>query len=149
MKEASKKVTITIAAILICLIICTLPLSITSIVLGAIRPGNCDNKTQFGMDTGQYLIGSGISSIISLLIYIVPFIFLYFTGNEFVGTIVLLVVSIIVILFDIIWFIIGGFVLFQSNIECIKSGSSHVVYCLVLWIMLAVQILTKGRASYK
>lgn len=42
-------------------------------------------------------------------------------------------------LFGIVWFILV--LLYFSNIECIKLGSAHVIFALVVWCISAVQIL--------
>lgn len=128
---------------LVCLIVCTviviLPLSIATVVIGALAPGPCDHVDVMGLDVAQYLLGLGIASLVTCVIMIISYILLMFESNIVagVGGIVLIIISILNALFGIAWFIIGGIVLFRGNIDCIRNSSMHVVYALVLWCLSA------------
>lgn len=127
-------------AILLCLAVCLLPLGITSIVLGILKPGPCDYVDKMDLDVARYLLGLGISTIAVTIIIIVLLALILFEYAIKKVTIALIVVNIIAILFGIAWFIVGAIILFRSNIECIKVGSSHVIYALVLWCLSAISI---------
>lgn len=139
---------------LICLIVCTiivvLPLSIATIVIGAVAPGPCDHVDIMGLDVSQYLLGLGIASLVSCAVMIVSYILLMFESDIVagVGGIILIIISVVNVLFGIAWFIVGGVVLFRGNIDCIRNSSMHVVYALVLWCLSAFHFL-KNCCSFK
>jgi hypothetical protein len=137
--------------VIICLIVCLtvvlLPLSIASIVLGAVHPGSCDYDDAMGINVSKYLLGLGIASLVFSVATVLLFIYILLfkdgeldseTGIVF-GVYILLVV--IQALFGMAFFIVGGVILFRGNIDCIRNGSSHVIFALVLWCLSAFQIL--------
>ena len=46
-----------------------------------------------------------------------------------------ILVQVLNMVFGLIWFIIGGIILFRSNISCIRNGTAYVIYALVLWCL--------------
>lgn len=103
----------------------TLAFAITSIVLS--QDGkDCNEKDVMGLSVADYLLGSGISSII--LIVLLGFVLLgYINDNEeswYFGVIVV----ILYVLFGISWFIIGAVIMFRSNTECIHWESWYCIY---------------------
>lgn len=124
-----------------CLVFVSLPLAITSIILGATTPGNCDYTDVMGLDVGQYLLGLGISSI-TVTIVLILLIASFLLDMKNIGIVcITLCVSVLSVFFGLCWFIIGAVILFRGNIECINSGSSHVIYALVLWSVSAFNLL--------
>jgi hypothetical protein len=125
---------------LICVLIITLPLAITSTVLGAIHPGSCDYTDAMGLNAAQWLLGLGISSIIVIVILGACFGIILFEMESCIlfGGIGVMVITVLNILFGIAWFVVGGIILFRGDIECIRNGSSHVIYALVLWCISAL-----------
>ena len=134
----SNKVAIIVS--LVCLVLLTLPLAITSIVLGSTSPGSCDYTDKMGLNVGQYLLGLGISSLIACVILIMCNVAILCEVT--VAAIAMTALSILTVLFGLAWFIIGAIILFRGNIDCIKNGSSHVIYALVLWCISALQCFT-------
>ena len=133
--------TVTIIITLVLTAILGFGLGIASTVLGAIQPGDCDYEDTMGLDIGQYLLGLGISSIIITTITI-GLLGLLLCGIEPVSTKYTLTgVNAIAGLFGTAWFIVGGVILFRGNIDCIRDGSSHVIYALVLWCISTFNLL--------
>lgn len=137
------------------LILFAIPTGIISIVIAFLKPGNCDKVDYSGFDVSTYLMGFGFSNVIVSLFIIFQLIInsvaKYFKMLNLTKTIPLniAVLQIIYGLFNIIWFIIGGIVLFRSNIECINSGSAHVIYALVLWCLSVCNIFINTFCQYK
>ncbi|XWV25709.1 hypothetical protein QJ857_gp0036 [Tupanvirus soda lake] len=133
------------SALVICMIVFTaliiLPLGITSIVLGAIAPGECDYQDKMGLDTAQYLLGLGISSVVTCVLLIIFYLFLLCEACVPIAAIGIVVVSILNALFGLAWFIVGAVILFRGNVDCIRYGSTHVIYALVLWCISAFHLL--------
>src|SRR5687767_6356497 len=102
-----------IIAFITCFLLCYLPICVVSIILGAIKPGSCDNVDPIGLSVSQYLIGSGVSSIIIIILMVTGFAIVLKDG--IVSHIWLVTVAVVSGVFNIIWIIIGGIVLFRSN----------------------------------
>src|SRR5207253_1673739 len=106
---------------------------------GAIAPGNCDlTDSGTNLTVGNYLIALGVISLTTSLLIIVIGLHFILSGmhlskaNKFCYVIyaILLVAT---VLAGFAWFIVGAVVLFRGNLDCIRSGSSHVIYALILW----------------
>ena len=50
-------------------------------------------------------------------------------------------------LFGVAWFIVGGVILFRSNLQCIQIGAPYVVYALIMWLLMAIEILRGSNAE--
>ena len=120
---------------------CALPLAITSVVLGAQQPGSCDIKDRMGLDVGDYLLGSGISGIVVCVLLSFMYILVLLDVSPYVAGGGALVVTVLSALFGLAWFIVGAIILYRGNIECIKEGSTHVIYALVMWCLSALSLL--------
>lgn len=117
-----------------------LPLSIASIVLGATHPGTCDMTDVMGLNVGQYLLGLGIASLILSSMLLILFTTLACCPTGAAASIPMIILIVLNGLFGFAWFIVGAVILFRGNIDCIKAGSTHVIYALVLWCISALQI---------
>lgn len=82
-----------------------------------------------GINLSDYLFASGISGFI--LNTLILSVFISALLEVKFDTVAILILN---ILFNIIWIIIGGIILFRSNIECINSRYNFTIYTLVLWI---------------
>lgn len=60
--------------------------------------------------------------------------------NDFI-TAVLVFAFFIYMIWDIVWMIGGGLILFRSNIDCIQTGSIMAIYSLINWCVNIVFIL--------
>lgn len=105
-----------------------LALSVTNIILSFFNPNKCNYIDKIGLDVSDYLLGLGISGLITS-------IFLFVSFYRKMKHIAILIVMILNSLFSIIWLIIGGIILFEENMECIKNGTSYVIYALVMWCL--------------
>lgn len=134
-------------AIKFCIICCPLAigisLGIACIVLGVTSPGQCDMTDEMGLDVGDYLLGLGIFSLVVMVITAGFSGVIVLGGDRFatVASMLLCCLAFLSVLFGIAWFIVGAVILFRSNIECIRVGSSHIIFALVLWCMSAFHIL--------
>lgn len=128
---------------LICILIFVLPLAFINIVLGIFHPGKCDYTDILGFNVAQYLLGLGISNLIisfALIILYTMFIYKIKSCTNFMR-ISLIVIIITNNLFGMAWFIIGGIILFRGNLECIRNGSSLIIYALVIWCISALNTI--------
>lgn len=125
----------------------SLSLSITTTIIGSLRIGNCDRLDMMGLYVSDYLLGLGISGIISAVIQIILCILMLraiLRSKEALYKCFMILCTafnIILLIFNISWFIVGGIILFRSNIECIRSSSVSVIYALVVWCIEALSIL--------
>ena len=124
-----------IICVAVCFVVVSLPLGITSIVLATKDTQYCDYVDQMGLDVKQYLLGAGIVSV-TITSIIVCFLFT-FMCSEKLPMIGIVVTAIVNTIFGLIWFIIGGVILFRSNLDCMTEGSVPVIYALVLWCISA------------
>lgn len=125
----------------VCMLLIATPLAIASIILGVQSPGTCDKEDVMGLNVGEWLIGSGASQ---LIIVVLSALFVGLMMADVMAELMmvaLLIVTVLAILFGMAWFIIGGVVLFRGNIECIREVSSHVIFALVLWCISALRLL--------
>lgn len=122
---------------IICFLIVALPLGITSIYLSQAESDQCDYTDKLGLDIKQYLLGSGIASII-VACMIAIFGIMFTCCDEAIPSTGIAITVVINSLFGFAWFIIGAIILFRSNIECIREGSIPVIYALVLWCLSAL-----------
>ena len=122
-------------------VVIMLPIGIADIVLGVTHPGKCDYKDRMGLTVGQYLLGAGIASCAICVISVACYIALLHEQSKYIGTACIITLTVISILFGTAWFIVGSVILFRANIECIRIGSTHVVYALVMWIIAAFQLV--------
>lgn len=135
----NKKVAIMLVVMGLVIVLFGYPIFITCVVLGVQKPGECDHQDDMGLDVGDWLLGTGIAYIIIITIYLGKLVYLFISGMKY-GTISQILDVIILIasaLFAIAWTICGGVILFRSNIECIKDGSKHVIFALVIWCFAA------------
>ena len=116
-------------------------LGIIAIILSQVRPQDCDiMDSGLQLHAADYLLGVGI---VYLIFGTVFFLRLYYSRWHETGLRYLLLLALV--LFSIIWCIIGGIVLFRSNIECIHGGHSvPVISALVYWCLTIFNLLFLG-----
>jgi len=127
--------------VLVCVLVISLPLAITSTIMGALHPGSCDNTDIMGLNISQYLLGLGISSLIFIVALVLCLALGFLNVAPACMAIAGLVVTILTAVFGFIWFIVGAIILFRGNIACISAGSTSVIYALVMWCISAVSIV--------
>ena len=106
-----------------------LPLAIVSIYMSQTQGGECDYEDAIGLNIKEYLFIGGIVNIAIVLAVVIGLCI------SLVTSIPLYILLALNTAFSIIWFVIGGIVLFRSNLECIREGSVPVIYALVLWCL--------------
>lgn len=161
-----------ICCLLVMVAIFVLPLSIASIVVGAIQYHTCHNMTiiypnlsmnntnpivnivctcdytdVMGLNVSQYLLGLGIPSLIFACVLVICLSMVVICESP-LSSIPIFVIAILNGVFGTIWFIIGAVILFRSNIQCIQTGCVHVIFALVLWCLSALATL-KSICSVK
>lgn len=109
-------------------------ITLPSIIVGAVAPCECDNTDPMGLNVAQYLLGFGIFSLIFNFSMAIIYLILFFKENILLIFILPFIIIANTIIF-IAWFVIGAMILFRSNIECINSGSCHVIFALVVWFL--------------
>ncbi|XWV25708.1 putative orfan [Tupanvirus soda lake] len=123
--------------IFFCIIL--LAFSIVTIIMGALSPGSCDHFDKIGINVSDYILGAGISSFVVNLIMTFTFTMILLGIINSIPIIVIVLLTLYSI-FSFVWFIIGGVVLFRSNIECIKEESPAVIFALILWCINGLHI---------
>jgi hypothetical protein len=104
---------------------------IAEIILAEVRSNDCnliDSGTN--LSPKSFLVGAGIVDIIKgsgILICLI--------SKELAEMINITCIICLILLFNIIWFIIGAVILFRSNIECINEGSLPAISALVAWLI--------------
>lgn len=118
---------------------------IVPMVIGTLDPVLCDHIDIIGLSINTYLYGLGIVVLICHGSILVAPCFPCLpccpgsTDDKF--PILLKLFHIIFIIFKYIWFVLGGIVLFRSNMECIHEKNSRAIYCLCLWCMWGLETL--------
>jgi len=106
---------------------------IISIIVAMVRPYDCNLSD---IDTGSisprgFLLVSGTFNCIQgFLCSLYLFSTQIVNSNSNFYKVILFAIC----LFDIVWKIIGGFILFRSNIECINKFSVPVIGAIIAWV---------------
>lgn len=116
-------------------------LSIITITFSSLDFHDCVYFVKLGLTVTQYLLGIGIWSLVNSTIISILIFYEY-------SRIVILLLTIISTIFGSIWFILGIFILFGSNIDCIRHGAGYIIYSLVLWCLTVIQIVINCFCSY-
>lgn len=116
----------------------SLPLGITSIVLSQ-EETDCDYEDSMGLDISDYLLGLGIFMSVVTFNSLLSSIIAIF--NEHHGAILMFIFIIFNFMFSFSWFIVGGIILFRSNVDCINEGGTVTVFALVMWCLSAFSFL--------
>ena len=136
--------TAVVVCLLVCLLIFTLPFAIASIVLGT-KEGQCDNTDIMGLNVADYLLGSGIASLVTILLLVATAIGAI---NKSAVCGVLGIVSIVLSgLFSIAWTVVGGVILFRSNLDCIHSSYPYVCYAVFMWCWTVWSMCSNSSSS--
>ncbi len=124
----------------ILLLLVIVPLAVASIVLSQ-QPSQCDHvDVGVNLSVGQWLLGYGIFSLVST--FSVCFLLWFFLHTQAIVWFYMLIsISFLASLFGIAWFIVGGVVLFRSNLDCIRSGAPTVVFALAMWCLMALTVV--------
>lgn len=120
-------------------IVLTLPLGITSIVVGS-QIGACDIRdSMLNLNIQNYLLIHGIISLAFGIVNIALTTGIIYSGFKHLFTKISVCFSLLDILFRVYWTITGGIILFHSNIECIHANSPSVIYALILWCYIIIE----------
>jgi hypothetical protein len=142
-----KCLVITVGCIFLFLVI---PIGIASITISQVESNQCDYRDIMGLDIKQYLLGAGIASIgFNLLLVIFLVIsWMSMTSSRYeIFSICTTVTFVTNVLFGIAWTIIGGVILFRSNMACIEQGVPLVCYALIVFIIAFASFSTFIRLS--
>lgn len=134
-------------ALFICTAIFICPLAIICIVLGAVHPSLCDHTDIMGLNTSGYLLGLGITSLVTSLALVILHITKRRINNPLLDTCIAYINGFNA-LFGTIWCIIGGVILYRSNVDCINVGSVQVVWGLVMWCLSVLHICSSSKAVH-
>lgn len=105
---------------------------IADIVLAVISC-DCDNLDNMKLYIRDYLIGRGVCNLFYVFVIMMAMISLYLRDDDSLDLIQNLMRLCEV--FHVIWFIIGGIIMFRSNIDCINDHSSRALLALILWCL--------------
>jgi hypothetical protein len=112
---------------------CLFFFGIITIVCSSI-PFSCNNTDPIGINVSSYLLGVSISQIVSSVV--ICTFGLYLTSPHNLKN--LSVMLSLLLVFDIIWAIIGGIVIFRSNLGCLNIHDYDTVmvkYAIVVWTL--------------
>ena len=116
-------------------------IGISSIIISQNYQTSCDHvDIGVKLSAHQFLLGFGIANLVCIVG--IPSIILALSiGDCFNGMMIFTFLSLLCYsLFSLIWFIIGGVILFRSNKDCINVGSVPVCYALAIWIIMAINL---------
>jgi hypothetical protein len=134
----AKQTNKTIAYITIFHFVLILFSSIT-IVISRTPSESCDHTDNIGFNVSEYLLGSAVPSLIVNVFLVVACFMIWLRICNFMP-VTMTIILLLYTFFSIAWFIIGAFVLFRSNIECINKHSAKVIYAIVVWCINAIHI---------
>lgn len=125
----------------LCLLFIMYPIAIISLVISNLK-NQCEVTDMMGLSPHQYLLGLGISIlIIETLIFSARFIIYCHQNGPICETTFLfyccfnyIILEILNFIFGLVWFVIGGIILFRSNIECIESGGIMIGFAVAVWL---------------
>ena len=115
------------------LLIFFLPLAIANVVLYSQKSNYCDNGSSINIGTADWLLGLGVAMFIVIISgCIIPW----------TGYLQFKIVALLFALFLFSWFVVGTIALFQENTSCIQQVDPMTIYALILWIFLALIVLS-------
>lgn len=119
--------------------------NIIPIIIASTVNDTCDNTEPVGINSKDFLMGSGIAGLVVEFILFASIIMIIFCPDIIRALIgcVLLIVILMYMLFLLAWLIVGAVILFAGNIECINSGSPMVICALVYWCLLCLFFLAQ------
>lgn len=123
-------------------LIIILPLSIACILFATIFIGPCDQSIIENLYAREYLLILGGIDLSVVIMFLILSLFYITNKALYVARPLFVLVSDIDMLFNAIWLIMGGFILFIDNRDCIRTGSAHVVFALVAWILSFIHVFT-------
>ena len=100
------------------------PISLACIIIGSSQVTECNLTDIIGLNITDFLLGFGIYRLISVVVSLLT----YYKSVGFEQHITRLIID-----FEITWTIIGGVVLFRTNLSCINERSLYGVFGLLIW----------------
>lgn len=110
------------------------------LLFGIYFDDGCDVTDPIGINLSGFLIGAGLSWLF-LVVSLFMIYFFFIMQWAIIMLFYILVASLIKILFDFVWLIIGGFVIFRSNLICIEDGYPKATIVLIIWILFVMSAL--------
>lgn len=111
----------------------------TAFGIGLSAPLACDHFDPSGLNINRYLFGMGIASIVTY--FCITSLTFYCNCNDINVPRFVKTIYIFYNFFKICWFVLGGLVIFRSNMECISARESYAAYALCLWCVWCVEIV--------
>ena len=124
------------------------PFAIANLVLYYKQDDYCNEEDKMGLDVADYLLGWAVALFTLFLGSLLLTVFGYMAIIPFVS------IYYAYVIFVWIWLIIGGIIMFRSNIECIKEKSPMVTYALALWclqifvILMSIVVIIYQKMTY-
>ena len=126
-----------------CLLFFGLPMPIIAVLIAIAESGNpCQTTDAIGLNLSQWLLGSGIVGLISVLA-LVTLIFMVFCYDSAALAIAMFALTVIVSLFNLVYSIMGAIVLFRSNSKCLNQGTDLGICALIVLIFYWLSILLR------
>jgi len=126
------------------LIIFVLGLGVVSLVLSIKVNITCNSPDDSGINIVHYLYGYGISNIIlfGILMFISKMGKTYTKEEDKINMFTTFgLITTLLLLFNICWCIIGGFVIFRSNLNCISVQFPINLYVVAIWSLSVIQMV--------
>ena len=118
--------------------------SVVNIVLYSVKDRYCNIRGDIGIDMAEYFLGSGIAGIALVILLC----FFMYVNMSRMGMVTYLIFTSILILFYIVWIIVGGIVLFKDNSECIDSSNPVAIYAVFFWVLTVVALILDAAWKY-
>lgn len=113
------------------------------ILFASYSSNECDYTDPIGINLSGYLLGLGITWTIYMGLHIVLWILILF-GCILPALPVACFTLIYIILykiFTLVWVILGGIVIFRSNLICIQDGHAKAIITLIIWCISALELV--------
>lgn len=114
-------------------------LGIASVIIGFVDKHDCEYNDINWFSVNKLLIYSGFGSCVFASYYLLASYITYRT-NYRIPRMIELVMLWLHIIFIIVWYAMGGFLIINIDRACITKKSFHVIYALVVWSLVYVFI---------
>uniref|UniRef100_A0A6C0LR96 MARVEL domain-containing protein n=1 Tax=viral metagenome TaxID=1070528 RepID=A0A6C0LR96_9ZZZZ len=136
-KNMENKITMTLVICFIVFNAISLAIGIISIVM-SMKKNQCDNSN---LDLNQWLLIEGVSvAIMSTLSLFFIILYAVYKNNAIFITIIIIII--VNALFDMMWFVIGGSIIFNSDISCVDQGITIIIYASIIWCVISAFYIT-------
>jgi len=119
---------------------------VVAIVFGSIQLNACDVRDFASrMTVQQYLMGGGIADLILSIFTILVLSYTHHTSYS--KSQLMIFPMTLNVVFNVIWNILGGIIIFGSNMHCLTSGSIYLIAGVSFWSVTILKIIRDYAVS--